>query len=321
MYKNFKYAILPLLFVSTSQYLNASSIQMTQEKEGSLYKFYGNIETRHHIDSFFNKNDKTVYELPSVEVRNQWGVLLYHDYLDVFLTLGAKKYSNTQQIIQRRPEINLDYYLAKNNIFRLRTYLNLKLPYQNNEPAEYLDKLDRWDQELYKDGSITKIGLSATASFGFNFSMLTLTPNLGTDLSTRFFSQKQYLDPELIEYTENSAGSRAENSEIEDTVSRLKLNQFFGTTIRFNNLPSIRNQVQINYTSQFFPKYIYHNGYLDFKYIAERYSFYKLRTQMELSNKVSLINDFYHYHNGFFSAKRTGIQRRFRNVLRLTCLF
>ena len=273
---------------------------------------YASVELRHHVNSHFEKNGYAKQYVPSMQFRSQLGLVLYEGHVDLYSTFGVVKYPQTQRILQRRPEINLDFYPIKSPFFKLRQYHYWRLPFsrETSDPATRYES--PWDEEADRDGTVYTVGLNPVFRHKVSTQYGIFEGKVGSDLLTRLYSRKQTVQIDGIK--------DQDGNEVEDYIPRIGSKQFLGLQFAAQDVPGLKLMGHIYFESRFYPNYHQKEYGTYYHYKVSRFSFYKLRLYLQLNKRLSLINDFYHFHNGFFAKNRFEHEKRFRNVMRISCL-
>jgi len=273
--------------------------------------FYGSLELRHSTSYYYQQKGLPEREAPDLRLHIQAGAILYGGHVDAFITTGAIRYPLSQRVFQKRPEAAFDIYPVKSRYVKIRQYHRLKLPFEKRD--EYLRTYDSaWEERADADGSVYTIGINPWAEWPESFSFGQAIFKGGIDIYTYMYSKPVYKEiqtsdgPVLTDEEDHKPmiGSRQylSASYLPSATRRLK----FRTTLYFH--------------SHYYPVYRQKNDRLTDNYSVRRFSGYRIRASISLTRRMTLINDFYHYHSGFFSAKRSGPEKRFKNILRITTL-
>jgi hypothetical protein len=297
--------------------------------------FYSTIELRHHVNTYYDAEGYLAKREPSLHARLQFGTQLYSGLIDTYATLGVYKLPSTQQVLQRRPELAVDVYPVRNSYFTLLQYNFIQLPFE--KPDEIDARRERESSEDEKttdtvDGTIYTIGFAPTVHWPLALGASTLELKTGLDAWTRLYSRRQYTGDFTDEMAEDDGEDRlgldpegsdpdgAEGEPIEDYAMHYQTQYMAGFAFKPSFVPGLTSELTANHNSRFDPRYTRdEEGAVDYEYSASRYSYYRWRLQYEITPRVALINDFYHFHEGFFEGKRQGDDRRFRNIARITC--
>ncbi|MFK7823397.1 MAG: hypothetical protein AB8G05_04540 [Oligoflexales bacterium] len=275
--------------------------------------FYSNVELRHQLNAYIEKSSaRHSRQDPSVQFRAQLGSVLYQGIIDLYLNLSAEKLPKNLAVYQRRPELNANVYMLRSKHFKIRQYNIWRLPFSpNDEEAEEYET--KWDEELDREGTVYIVGLNPSAMFNFDSSFAHWDAHAAIDLNSRLYSRTQY-----TAYIDRRNG---ELRIIEDHVPRLGSIQSLGGSVSPKALNGLKIAGSIYYRSFFLPVYFKTNDLgVQNRYTADRASYYRLRFQFQLNKRTTLINDFMHFHQGFFAAKRVGREKRYKNILRLSCV-
>lgn len=307
----FAFAALSLLSIDA-----AAQVAATQKSSEPPVKPYGSIDMRHHINTYYDDQGEYNRQEPSVHTRMQLGAQLYEGRIDFYGTLGAYKRPLTQQIQQRKPELALDYYPVKSDMLTFLVYNIVQFPVRN---SDY--RADEEREEDNGDGTTYIFGMSPTMRFRSVMQVPRIDLKFGLDGWTKMYSRKQYTGEYIVEDEGEGYGSAltTNEEEIEDTAMHYKLQGFAGMSFNTLALRDFLLEVTTHYQSDFKPIYERSEDSVEYRYGATRFSFFKARLNWDLSPRVSFANDFYQYYDGLFDEKRQGVERRFRNVARLTC--
>ena len=275
--------------------------------------FYSNIELRHQLNTYVeNSLKKNNHQDPSVQFRAQIGSVLYQGIIDLYLNLSVEKLPKTLAIYQRRPELYANVYILRSKFLKIRQYNIWRLPFTPSDEV-FEEYETRWDEELDREGTVYIVGLNPITMFGFRNSFAQWEANFGLDLNSRLYSRTQYTS-----YRDERNGK---SHIIEDHVPRLGSIQSIGGSLTPNALSSIKIAASVYYRSFFLPRYFQTNELgVQNRYSVDRASYYRLRFQFQLNNRMTLINDFMHFHQGFFASKRVGKEKRYKNIVRLSCV-
>jgi len=313
------FAVLGIFVLAAPCFLSSSvaaQVAATQRSTEAPIRPYGSVEVRHHINTYYD--DLGIYsrQEPSVHSRLQLGTQLYDGRIDFYGTLGVYKRPLTQQIQQRKPELALDAYPYKSEYLTLLAYNILQFPVRN---PDYLADEER--EEDYGDGTIYIFGVAPTAKFKSVMQVPRIDLIFGLDGWTKMYSRKQYTGEYRVSDEGEGHGAAlvaTNNEEIEDSAMHYKLQGFAGASFNTAALRDILLELTTHYQTDFRPIYERSDEGVDYRYNATRFSFFKARLTWDLSSRVSFVNDFYQYYDGLFDHKRQGVERRFRNVARIT---
>lgn len=287
-------------------------------------KWYGTAELRHHSNTYYDTEGALKRQEPSVHARLQLGAQFYEGLIDAYVTMGVFKVPETQQLMQRRPELAFDYYPLHGENVSVLQYNMVQLPVKTsatipiNEDEKYEMSLD--------PGAIYTIGLAPSAKFPFQALSSRFEVKGGLDGWTRMFSRRQftseYFVPQDDEVDDGGPFALAptDSDPIEDYALHYRAQAMSGFSWSPLAFKEFSTEATLHMQSQFDPRYTRDDeGDVDYKYGVYRYSYYRARLRYEISERLAVTNDFYHFFEGAFQAKREGEDRRFRNILRLSC--
>jgi len=301
----------------------AQAPQVSSQKRGESPlggNWYGAVELRHHINTYYDADGFLARQSPFVHARLQLGAQFYSGFIDAYTTLGVYKAPDTQQVLQRRPEIAVDVYPLKNEYVTIQQYNIAQLPYRETRP-------DPESEETHAYGTVYTFGLAPSVKYPLRFGGLRVDMKLGLDGWTRLYSQPQYTDSyERQDLDEEEGDGRlglaegeVDEEPIEDSALHYRTLATSGFAFALDSAPSFTTELTANYQSRFEPVYTRTEDGTDHHYGADRYSYYKARINYAISDRLSFSNDFYHFFEGAFDAKRRGEERRYRNMARITC--
>jgi len=287
-------------------------------------KWYSTVELRHHINTYYNEQGGYGHQEPSLHARLQFGAQFYDGIVDAYATLGVFKEPTSQQVLQRRPELDLDYYPWKNDFATILIYNMVQLPVRAaNSGATVEDEKDD-----YSASSVYMMGLAPTLKYPLIKGASRLDLKAGVDGWTRLYSRKQY----TTSYSDADKEDEADDGRlglnaaadgaapIEDYALHYQAQALAGVAFSPEFAHALNVETTAHYHSKFEPRYTREpSGNVDYVYGVERYAYYRIRLHYDLSDRVAVTNDFYHFHEGFFAENRKGIERRYRNILRLSC--
>jgi hypothetical protein len=294
----------------------SAQIQAAKKKEGEFPgKWYGTLEMRHHVNTYVDEVTQDATQQPSVHARAQVGAQFYEGMLDAYATLGVYKQPETQQIVQRRTELAVDFYPFKNEYFTILQYNLAQLPTRG------ADVDPENPDEQPKVGTIYTAGLAPSARYPTMFGAEKFEFKAGLDGWTRMYSQKQYTEEySYVGEDESRLALAQEDPEtIEDTALHYRSQAMAGVGYSPSFWRAASLESTVNYHSRFTPRYELTDTGVDHTYGVERYSYYRVRLSVDLTERVSFVNDFYQFHDEMFGDKRTGEDRRYRNIARVTC--
>lgn len=304
----------------------------SSKKETQGSPLFGSVEARHQVNSWYDAEGALLRQEPMVQTRLQLGLRLYEQTADLYLTLGAFKEAQTQQIKQRRPELGLDLWLVNADWWSALWYTVFQPPFDAAEdaPSDRDQNLPADTKQSGLDGAVVTTGLTPVFKAGAMAADTRFSFRFGADGWTKFYSRRQYFEttadgerirPDVVR-EENPRWSLArgtdERDEIEDSALHYAGNAFVTIGAAPNWFPGVSGEIGAWYDSRFSPVYKVAEDGTSLRYVADRFSHYRLRAQYNLSERATIVNDFFHYHEGLFAAQQTGENRRYRNVLRVT---
>ena len=186
--------------------------------ENSLYT---SVELRHHLNVYYDNENYVKKREPSVQARLQLGHLFYNGALDIYGTFGVKKHTQTQQILQRRPRIQVDVYPVRSEYFVLRQYNLVKLPFEKNDSQTEIDDESSEDNLELKesgseDGTTYIIGFEPNLRFKLSNMSNNFKFRLNTNVWTKLFSRRQYISDYEDEFDNELALTETQKEDEED---------------------------------------------------------------------------------------------------------
>jgi hypothetical protein len=288
-------------------------------------QWYGTLELRHHINTFYDKQGYYHHQEPSLHARVQAGAQFYSGMVDAYLTFGVYKLPQTQQVLQRRPELALDFYPVRTTYFTLLQYNLIQMPYDQTQQ-------DPESDEDTKTGTVYTLGVAPTGRLPFNAGSTKIELKAGLDGWTRLYSRQQYVEGQELGAEDEGDESRLglddaaeEPAEpIEDYALHYRHEAMAGFSVQPGFLPGLTGEATTNYHSSYDPVYTRNEetGAVSYDYGVERHSYYRIRLAYAVTDRITIMNDFYNFFDGFYAGKREGVERedrRFRNIARVMC--
>jgi len=297
----------------------SAAVTPSEDESEFPAKVYGSVELRHQLNTYYNnaKNSRS-RQVPSMHGRAKIGATFRRGLVDSYFTLGVIKSPNTQQIQQRRPEFEMDIYPLVGRFGQIVQYNLVQFPFEVNdyEASENPD---------YKPDTVYTIGFAPTLVFPMDLGGSLLTLKTGLDYWTQFFSRKQYRDDhrepgegDHFAAVDESEEGQSPREPLEDTAMRYYSEYMAAMGVSPSFDRDISFEIGAFYDVKYLPKYQENSDYVDYHYVKETNSHYRLRLQYQLSARASFVNDFYHFHGSLFERKSYGDDRRFRNIARLS---
>lgn len=288
----------------------------TQAKPVVPDSIYGSLEIRHHNNYFFDANGRNERQTPSSHVRLQLGYLAYQDRVDIYSTIGAYKLPKTLEVKQKKPEVGVDITLLKHSPFQIVQYTLFKVSGNDFDDGDTIPFVTRLPEFGIHEGSELTIGLMPSVIHRYPTSQGIVRFKFSTDVSSFLYSEDSWVN---IEDQSVSLVAKADDrSQIRDSVPRYhSVNQLSGG-IKFSNPLEI--DLAAYYDSLFAPQYFWNEDHLAYHYVVDRVSRYRLRLKYELSDQISIINDFSTYYRDFFGSQLREEEPTYKNLLRLSIL-
>lgn len=302
-------------------------------------RWYSSLEIRHHLDTYYTNGGRYDHQNPVVHGRLQIGGQFYDGFADSYLTLGVFKETHSQQMMQRRPEAALDLYPVRLPMFTLLEYNLVQFPIRAEasgaKPEDVTDD--------YSDATVTIVGLNPLVKIPIIAGDARFDWKVSADGWTKFYSRKQYTNRASAPDDDGehghlylsggpegrskaaAEGGTTQAEPIEDYALHYQTELMTGPSFSPAALRALTVETTIHYHSRYEPIYERATkgpdvGRVSVHYDAERYSYYRLRLHYDLTDRVAVTNDFYHFHEGFFAGGERGPEYyRFRNIARLSC--
>jgi hypothetical protein len=312
----------------------SAQVAATKKADNPLgAKFYATAELRHHLNTYYDSTGYYAHQEPSTHARIQAGAQLYEGFVDVYGTLGVFKIPRTQQVMQRRPELAADVHLLQSEYATIMQYNIVQFPIRE-EAAGPMAEDDKTDG--FNAGVVYTLGLTPTVKWPIPTTAGKGEVKLGADGWTRVYSRRQYTEdygPAFDGEDDGTgrdglglapegedAGPGTDAEPIEDYAPHYQAQVFAGGSFASTLVRGSLAEVTGHYHSRFDPRYeVEADESVDYEYAVDRYSYYRVRLRYEINERLSVTNDFYHFHEGMFEAKRKGDERRFRNIARVSC--
>ncbi len=285
---------------------------------------YSILEMQHVLQSYFERSGFISREEPSLELKAQLGMLLKDGLFDMYFTGAGYKIPRTQKMFMKRSEIEFDIIPLKNNFYKLTQYNAMGLPFHEVNP--------RTGEEVPEEkmGSIYTVGLINQVNYEYPIEGHTFSLKFNSDLWTLLYSRKQMTDihaepKERDHYfmlnfeNEGNENNLGEEKKIEDYAQHIyhQMGLSLGYTPSF--LRPFYGEVSSFYTEAWLPRYFENeNQNISYEYEKDRSSYYRLRGQLNLTANMTIMNDFFHYYDGFYQTAKELPYKRFKNVVRLS---
>lgn len=305
----------------------AAQVAANKKADGGFLggKWYGTTEMRHHLNTYYDAEGAYNRQEPSTHARLQLGAQFYEGMLDVYTTLGVFKIPETQQIMQRRPEVALDYYPLRGEYVALLQYNLVQLPVKQSATIPMSE--DERAEAALDPGTVFTLGLAPSVKVPFVAFDSRFDLKAGLDGWTRMYSRRQYLsnakqpaDEDGGDDADPFALSTVDGEPIEDGALHYRSQVMSGVGFAPSGFKPFTAEATAHYQSRFDPRYRRDEaGNVGHHYGVDRYSYYRARLRYEITERIAVTNDFYHFFDGAFEAKREGEDRRFRNIARLSC--
>lgn len=290
---------------------------------------YSSVEFRHHVNTYYNRDNNLTKQEPSFHGRLTLGSKFYGGALDTYFTLGMIKQPQTQQILQRKPELAIDVTPFKHENLQTVWYNTLLFPVKESdgEDSDQESKRDSFENRVGSaEGTTYILGVALVASNKSPVGDGWITPRLGLDGWTKMYSRKQYVSKEESvgrgderepRYSLAKTSNEGAEDKIEDTALHYATQLFASIGFSPGFFNPLNFDLGVYFDNRFIPVYMRTETNIEHHYAVDRTSHYKLRAQWDISPAWTIMNDFYHFHVGYFQQKTTGEDRRFRNILRL----
>lgn len=286
--------------------------------------FYGLLDLRHTSNDYYDEHGNVLRRDPAVHGKLRIGGNFYNRSVDVSLGVGAAKLPASQRVYQKRPDVTVDVYPMRGNIFNLLIYGNAVFPVraEDLDPTEFADG-DRYDRDYRRaiDATVIAVGLAPNFKLERSLAVGRPTVTVGADVWTRMYSKPVFVseldgsrDLGLI-----SPGSPTVREPFEDRAMRYVHQETIAVGFTPAVWPFMQGEIAGYVESRYLPQYTYSEATdsWSYSYTPERISFTRFKLELDLTNSTSISNELYFFRNGFFAQDRTGDQRRFRNIIRL----
>lgn len=237
---------------------------------------------------------------------------MYQGNVDLYMSGGIIRYPGSQQVFQERPELSVDLYPLKTKSLRIRQYHKLRLPYQKRD-TEFKHYESPWEARKDQNGTIYQVGFNPWLEWPVSFQKVGMIElKSGFDFHTFMYSQP----------TTNKDALNNPETKKEAEKPLISNRQFASVSFKPWFEHRLLTKLSLYYESRYASQSFFDPDTSSKKstYAVTRNASYRFRIRFSLSERVSLINDFYHYHRGFFEGRQKGDSKRFQNTLRLTTL-
>jgi hypothetical protein len=285
---------------------------------------YGLLDIRHATNEYYDESGQMKRRDPAIHTKLRLGANFYNQALDVSFGVGAAKLPASQRVYQKRPDLMVDIYPYRGDLFNLLVYANAVFPVRTGDldPTEFADG-DRYDRDYRRaiDATVTAIGIAPKFKLDQAIPIGRATVTLGADAWTRMYSKPIYI--------RESDGSRDlqlvsdSSPQITEPFEDRAMRYVHQTTLAVGFVPaklsSLSAEIAGYSESRYLPQYYYQESSKswDYSYAPERISFTRFKLDLKVSDSTTVSNELYFFRNGFFAQDRIDQQRRFRNMIRL----
>jgi|GEM_PF-1266080 len=297
--------------VSPMKESRPASSQAAARKVG----LYSSFEMVHLLDSYHDQEDFLVERSAATQARLVMGYASPGGKLEMFATLGAIKLPNSQQVIERRPELEVDAYIENNANLKLLTVGIAKAPFSDST----YDRQNNLDQH---HGTIVQTGLRLLVEEQSISSLNWLGIFAGAEGFTNFYSRPQYVHTKPTHKDESlSLVEPADTSEpVADSKQHYNSEASMGFTLKPSWFNGMHTDIAALWKRDFTPRYLAIDGQEEGFEIEER-TCYRLRLKWQLSTDVEFQNEFQQYFSGTFSKRVPSEERRYSNVAKVAFKF
>jgi len=285
---------------------------------------YGLVDLRHTVNDYYNDSGEMIRRDPALHAKLRMGGNFYNKTLDVSMGVGAAKLPASQRLYQKRPDLTVDMYPLRGQLFNLLVYANALFPVRADDldPTEFADG-DRYDRDYRRaiDATVISLGLAPNAKIELTSSIGKTSMTLGADAWTRMYSRPIYISEED---GSRDLGLLATDAPIvdkpfEDRAMRYVHQESIALGFSPAVLPRLKLEIAGYSEARYIPKYQYDDSSESwgYTYDPERISFTRFKLDLDLTQTTSLSNELFFFRNGLFAEDRIGDQRRFRNIVRL----
>ena len=287
----------------------------TQAQSGNAA--YAQFEVFHLDNYYYGTDQKPLKSEPSVQTKLQLGLTMRGGALDVYGTIGAIKMPDTQKVVQRRTEMEADFYPIRDRYGSVVIYNRLELPFSD---ADY----DKDNAKVGRQGTVYTLGATPRVQVTTAVNGVNILFSLAADMWSSFASRRQYIESDETATETDRAFflTKAEEGQpVEAQSPPLHDEILAGFGLYPLILRSMLFEAAVVSTHDHKPAYfINEDETVSFKYRTERTSHYRIGLTYQVSRTLSITNDFYHFHQGFFEERATGDEdRRYRNIFKVSC--
>jgi hypothetical protein len=297
--------------VASTKEMRPSAQQSSSRRAG----LYSNFEMVHLLDSYHDQEDLIVERAAATQARLVMGYASPGGKLEMFGTLGAIKLPNSQQVIERRPELEVDAYVEHNANLKLLTVAIAKAPFSDST-------YDRQNNLVQHHGTIVQTGLRLLVEEQNIASLNWLGIYAGTEGFTNFYSRQQYVhsEPQYKDEALSLVETPSSSEPIEDSKQHFNSEASMGFTLRPSWFSGLNADLAALWKRNFSPRYLPVHGSDEGFEIEERSS-YRVRMKLQLSSDVEFQNEFQQHFGGAFSRRSPTEEKRFSNVAKIAFKF
>ena len=284
---------------------------------GSVGPPYVNLELFHQSDYFYDTDDRVLKRDPSVQAKAQIGATFQRGTLDVYGTVGVIKLPGTQKMVQRRPEVEIDFYGLRRSEGSVVIYNRVELPFSDAD-------FDKDNARPSRQGTIYTLGGTPHVQHVSDLGGVHLLVSLTLDAWSSFFSRRQFVSRDDMAREKDESFFLAQEEQgqpVEATAPPVHNEITAGVGIYPLIWRGLVLETSVVSSHDHEPVYFLdQDDRISHKYNTQRTSHYRVSLTLQVNKSVSISNDFYHYHDGFFEERIKGTEDgRFRNTFKVSC--
>ncbi len=294
---------------SSDRVLDSVVKRATLSQEQSAAVFYGRIDLRHQINTFYDDDGYLQRQEPVGQVRARIGASLYKGMVDAYATVGVVKKTDTLQLVQRRPEMAVEIFPIANEYLLVNQYHLIDLPFSE---ATY----DAANAIPQRQGAVYRPGIALTTFVKVGIPLVNLTVKGGIDLWTEVYSRRQYVLQDDREQRFSLARNPTTGDPIEIRNPKIFTEYMLAFAADDLVLSGFATEVGLYYDN-FFTESSLQSVEPVVATGVTRESFVKWRLGYQINSSLQIVNDFFRYYDGLLESQPREERRTYRNILRL----
>jgi hypothetical protein len=280
--------------VSAMGLAELASAQVAAEKSAPAFSLFPNgrasVQLRHYTFRAVETESSDVMNY--VQARAFLGSTFFDGKIDSTLILATTKRPQTTQVTVRRPQLYTTIAALSTDNFTVTPWVNMYLPHKGSGTIGYTGV-----ESVAKAPVETTIG---TFKFSGSANLWTIVGSRPEDAKVKIEDGRA---PEAYGLTAAQPGSdvavRKNGKQDMDIVTQ------YNTGVEYSK-GKFSSQLTVWLTNAYLPRYTVANGETDVSYPVQTETAERLRLKYKITDKLSMINDAYLFHDGVWESERRG---------------